>query len=363
MGQSLADRDGVASPKSEQADARGSFRQWEFLANPLFPRQDSGGFFFARLSPPVRILFLILLTLSSLAADEILLVVGAPGDDEFGKKFEEQAAHWQTAAEKALAETHILRDLEALKNQASTSAQKESPEPLWIVLIGHGTFDERGAKFNLAGPDLSAADLAAALKDNARPLVIIDTSAASAPFLKELSGPGRVIITATKSGFEESYAYFGQYLATSIADEKADLDRDGGVSVLEAFLFASKSVADFFTVGGRIATEEAVIEDNGDGLGTPASWFRGVRATKTPKADALPDGLRSNQIYLVPSPAELALSPETRAERDRLEMAVFQLREKKSTLDDDAYYAELEKVLLELSRLYEAAPGTTPGDS
>jgi hypothetical protein len=319
----------------------------------------------------VRIPFPILfafLAASSLAADEVILVVGAPGDDDFGAKLEEQATHWNTAAERVQAEIHTLRDLESLKKQLTTSATKKSADPLWIVLIGHGTFDERSAKFNLAGPDLSAADLAAALKDSARQLVIIDTSAASAPFIKELDGPDRIIVTATKSGFEESYAYFGQYLATAIGDPKADLDRDGGVSVLEAFLFASKEVADFFVAGGRIATEEAVIEDNGDGLGTPASWFRGVRATKTPKEGALPDGLRSNQIHLIPSAAELALSPEIRAERDRLEMAVFQLREKKATFDEDAYYAELEKLLLELSRLYESASETPsterlPGDS
>ncbi len=315
-----------------------------------------------------RFLILLLLTLSPLRADEIILVIGAPGDADFGAKFEEQAAHWTSAAGKAEAEVHTLRDLESLKKQLASSAPRKSPEPLWIVLLGHGTFDERTAKFNLAGPDLTAADLAAALKESARPLVIIDASAASAPFIKELAGPERVIITATKSGFEESYAYFGSYLATAINDPEADLDRDGGVSVLEAFLFASKEVADFFVAGGRIATEEAVLEDNGDGLGTPASWFRGVRATRTPKKDALPDGLRANQIHLVPSEAELALSSEIRAERDRLEMAVFQLREKKATLDEETYYADLEKLLLELSRLYESASGsadgtTPPGDS
>jgi len=315
---------------------------------------------------PAFATIIALTAFSPLRADEVILVVGAPGEDAFGAKFEEQAAHWNSAAEKAGAEVRTVRDLEALRARVVESAAGETDRPLWIVLIGHGTFDERAAKFNLAGPDLTAADLAEWLKETQRPLVLLDTSAASAPFLKALAGPNRVVVTATKSGFEESYAYFGQYLATAIDDPDADLDRDGGVSVLEAFLFASKGVADFFASGGRIATEEAIIDDNGDGLGTPASWFRGVRATKNPSKDALPDGLRSGQVHLVPSAAERALSPGIRAERDRLEMAVFHLREKKASLGEDAYYGELEKLLLELSRLYEsapAAPAAEPDDS
>ena len=35
----------------------------------------------------------------------------------------------------------------------------ESHEPLWIVLIGHGTYDGREAKFNLRGPDVTDLEL------------------------------------------------------------------------------------------------------------------------------------------------------------------------------------------------------------
>ena len=105
---------------------------------------------------------IVFLAASSLSADEVILVVGAPGDDDFGAKFEEQAGHWNSAAETASAEVHTLRNLETLEKQLATSVARKTVDPLWIILIGHGTFDERAAKFNLAGPDLSAGDLAAA---------------------------------------------------------------------------------------------------------------------------------------------------------------------------------------------------------
>ena len=49
---------------------------------------------------------------------------------------------------------------------------------------------------------------------------------------------------------------------------------DGGVlseeaGALEAFLFASRKTTEFYKAENRLATEHALIEDNGDGLGTP----------------------------------------------------------------------------------------------
>jgi len=112
-------------------------------------------------------------------------------------------------------------------------------------------------------------------------------------------------------------------------------------------------------------TEHALLDDNGDGLGTPADWFRGLRAVKKPKENAVVDGLLAQQFHLVPNQTELVFTPEQRARRDALERAVLLHREKKGKMSEDAYYRELEKLLLELARFYQQnAPGTnkTPSD-
>ena len=245
-------------------------------------------------------------------------------------------------------------DRERLK-QALEAEVKEGAAELWIVLVGHGTFDGKEAKFNLRGPDLAAGDLGEWLKPFRRPLAIIDTSSASAPFLIKLAAPGRVVVSSTRSGNEQNYARFGKFFAEAIADPKSDLDKDGQVSLLEAFLSASQRTTEFYKTEGRLATEHALIDDNGDGLGTPAEWFRGVRATKQAKDGATLDGTRAHQFHLVRSAAELQLPPEARARRDALEVKLARLREAKAKLPEAKYYEELEKLLLELAAVYEGA--------
>ena len=123
---------------------------------------------------------------------------------------------------------------------------------------------------------------------------------------------------------------------------EADLDKDGQVSLLEAFLTASHQAAEFYKLQGRLVTEHALLDDNGDGLGTPADWFRGLRAIKRPKDNAALDGPLAHRFCLVPSPSERKLTPEQRSRRDALERAVLLHREKKGQLPDQDYYRQLE---------------------
>jgi hypothetical protein len=151
------------------------------------------------------------------------------------------------------------------------------------------------------GPDVSEAELAEWLRPVTRPLALINTSSASAPFLAKLAGRNRVVVTSTRSGNEQNYARFGRFLAAAITDAAADLDRDGQVSLLEAYLAASQRTAEFYAGAMRLATEHALLDDNGDGLGTPADWFEGVRATRQAKEGAAVDGPRAHQFHLIRS--------------------------------------------------------------
>ena len=294
----------------------------------------------------------------------VIVVVGAPGEEDFGKEFTKWSAVWSKASHKAGAKqvvigfgpTNTTTDLSFFKETLASEPTNATAE-LWLVLIGHGTFDGKEAKFNLRGPDLSATELAEWLKPFRRPIIVINCASSSSPFLNKLSGPNRVIVTATKSGYEENFARYGKYLAETITDLTADLDKDGQTSLLEAFLMASRRVAEFYETEGRLATETALLDDNGDGLGTPADFFRGVRAVKKPAGGGAVDGLRAHQIHLVRSEQELQMPPELRARRDELELSVARLRELKPTLNEDEYYRRLEQLMLELANVYSATPG------
>lgn len=290
----------------------------------------------------------------------VVVVVGAEGAPEFGRQFREWAGRWKTAAERANAEFTEVgldepdqpADREALQKKLGDLAGS-SDQPLWLVLIGHGTFDGKTARFNLRGPDFTPAELANWLKPIKRPIALINCASSSAPFLNELSGPDRVIVTATRSGHEYNFARFGDYLSSALLDPRGDLDKDDQVSLLEAYLLASAGVREFYEREGRLASEHGLLDDNGDALGTPADWFKGVRAVKTAKDGSSPDGLRASQWHLVKSPHEEQLSPASRARRDELEQQLSHLRERKPDLAEDEYFQLLEPLLVELARLYE----------
>jgi hypothetical protein len=289
----------------------------------------------------------------------LIIVVGAPGEAEFGSNFVKQAASWQKASPPTWRQVTIgltnsdpTNDDFAQLKQTLNAEPRDGLAPLWLVLIGHGTFDGKEARFNLRGPDVSASDLADWLQPFHRPLAVVDTSSSSAPFLNKLSGTNRVIITATRSGHEQNFPRFGQYFAETLSDPEADLDKDGAISLLESFLIASRKTAEFYKIENRLATEHALLDDNGDGMGTPSDWFLGLRAIKKPKENAALDGLLAQQFHLKNPDSDQNLKPEERAQRDALERAVLLYREKKSQVLEETYYRELEKLLLDLARFY-----------
>lgn len=299
----------------------------------------------------------------------VILVVGAAGEEPYGKQFAQWAERWEAAARRGGAqvarigndEDQATSDHERLRTRLA--AAQEGVGPVWLVLLGHGTFDGRVARFNLRGPDITAAELAEWCGKIKRPLGVIDCSSASGPMLPVLSAAGRVIVTATRSGQEQNFARFGDSLSTAIGETSADLDKDGQTSLLEAFLFASRRVEEFYAADGRLATEHALLDDNGDGLGTPAAWFHGVRATRAAKDGTPLDGSAAHRWHLVPGEADRALTAAQRARRDELEAAVARLRETKSSQPEDAYYAQLERLLVELARLnFPAASGNPAGE-
>jgi hypothetical protein len=312
----------------------------------------------------MNILLPITLSLCMLttAADDrpsVLIVVGAAGSPEYAAQFRKWTEQWKQTATKSGAELTIIgetkeegaSDLDRLRAFLAQKAG-DGQKPLWIVLIGHGTYDGREAKFNLRGPDVTDLQFSEWLTPIKRPVALLDCTSASAPFLNRLSGPNRVIVTATRSGNEINFARLGEYLAGAIADPSADLDKDGQVSLLETFLTASKRVGEYYRTHAQLATEHALLDDNGDRLGTPADWFRGVHATRRAKDGAPLDGIRAHQFHLIPSDRERGMSEADRQRRDQLEQSLAALREQKSKLGEEEYYKQIEPLLVELARIY-----------
>lgn len=284
---------------------------------------------------------------------DVLIVVGAPGADEYGTKFAAQMEAWSAACHKASITPEVFNGEKTTEELAQRFARSDGKRPLWLVLIGHGTFDGREAKFNAQGPDFDVKQLASWLKPLGQEVAVIHTASASGGFLKSLSGKNRVVITATKSPDEVFYARFGEYFAEAIGGlPEADIDQDRQVSLLEAFRHASTAAATFYENEGRLATEHALIDDNGDGIGTRNEV---LAAGSDPKAD----GERAAQLVLVLSDEEKKLTDDQRSKRDALERELKTLKGRREELGEDAYYSKLESLLRKLGEVYTSSRPAT----
>lgn len=291
------------------------------------------------------------------AADlSIVVVIGAEGEKQYGEEFRKTADVWKNAAKAGGAGYQEIgrggdgsKDAEKLK---AIFSKVETPE-LWVVLIGHGTFDGRTAKFNLRGPDVTDEEMKEWAEAYTGELALINTASASGSFIKAFSGPKRIVITATKSATEIFYTRFGTFFAEAIAGKpEADLDNDEQVSLLEGFLYASSEVTAFFEKEGRLATEHAILDDNGDGIGSRPEWFEGTTAVQVANEKSGPEGERAQQRVLVRNDFEKTLTIEQRRSRDELEREVKALRREKEEMPEDDYYVRLEEILLKIAKIY-----------
>ncbi len=288
---------------------------------------------------------------------DLLIIQGSAGEEEYGKLFSIWTDRWRKAAEQGqfrvvVSSAENEEEQKAAIQKTLKEFEKETTLPLWIVMIGHGTYNGREAKLNLAGEDLSAKELDTLLAKISRTTVIINCSSSSAPFLDALSQNNRIVLTSTRSGEQVNFSRFGEYLSQAIGDSESDLDKDKQTSLLEAFLSASRKTLEFYEADGRIPTENALLDDNGDGKGTRAAAFQGVRAIAKPEDEGvLLDGFRAHQFHLVPSDADQNLTPQQIAQRNELERQIELLRQKKQSLNEDDYYQQLEALFLKLAKV------------
>jgi hypothetical protein len=178
-------------------------------------------------------------------------------------------------------------------------------------------------------------------------VVVVNTASASGEFIKPLSGKNRIVITATRSGMEKNATIFPEHFIAAMGNSEADADKNGRVSVLEAFNFASKMTADSYEQEGKIVTEHALIDDNGDGVGHQKAEEGDGTLARTCYFDSLPQQQAGGD-------AELA---KLFSERMRLEGEVEQLKARKEKMKEEEYETALEKLLVELARVNQNIKG------
>ena len=295
----------------------------------------------------------------------VLVIVGLGGDHENAERFHRWASAIVDVAKDryALPPASIVylgedpaRDPARISGRSTReavdaavtrlAAQARPGDRVFIVLIGHGASATGEARFNLPGPDLAAADFARlAARFGAQQLVFVNTASASGGFIAALSGKDRTVIAATRTDGERNQTRYGEFFAEALSQDDADMDKDGRVSMLEAFTWARRRVVESYERDGQLLTEHAVLDDDGDGKATDEPGQPGG------------DGTVARTLFLSagssqPVPGADA-DPELRAlaeKRQALEDRIAGLKAAKEQTDPAQYAGELEKLLIELAR-------------
>jgi hypothetical protein len=280
-----------------------------------------------------------------------VIINGPGGEPVYAKQFDE----WTKQLSGVLAErfgfdsknVKVLSEKSATAEEvkrtfATLKSQLDANNVLFLFLIGHGSFDGKESKFNLVGPDLSASEYNVLLSSlPARRVVVLNMASASGEFIKSLAAKGRIVITATRNGQETNATRFAGFFISALSAADADTDQDGHVSVLEAFVYASRLTGDFYKRAGRLPTEHALLDDNGDGVGHE-------------KAEA-GEGLLARATYLdslsVVEAAASATTAKLLKERTRLEGEIEQLIARKADMPEAQYEATLERLFIELAKV------------
>ena len=253
---------------------------------------------------------------------------------------------------KAPATAQLQSTRENLRSACREVARRAGKGDLvFIVLLGHGSYDGTTYKYNLVGPDPGAEDLTEMFHSiPAGPLVIVNTTPCSGASIQALSGENRIVITATRSGNERNHTRFSSFFVDGLLDNKADADKNDRVSLLEAFEYASRKVREYYLKEGSLQTENPVLEDNGDG-----------------EAHAVPgpdngDGMLARTTFLDTGSSPLtyeSLDPDKHQlllDAQVLEREIEALKYAKGGMPEAEYEKKLEELLLRLARVNAKLP-------
>jgi hypothetical protein len=296
------------------------------------------------------IITFLLLTSAARPATYYVTIAGLGGSPEYEAQFMKWAndQDHELKAKGVDAHTLTLSGANATKTQIQAAFSKLASEMqpddgFALLLIGHGSFDGTDYKFNIPGPDLTAAELAAMLNKLApRRQLVVNMTSSSGACITSLARPGRIVITATKSGTEKNATLFARYWVDALRDPAADTDKSGSVSALEAYRYADRKTAEYFTSEKLLATEHPLLTDTSkpnpvrnpgpeNGEGMLAAAFPLIRY-ESPAAENKP----GKQRLL--------------AKKEDLEAKIDRLKYQKPSMEEAEYKQQLSVLLLELAR-------------
>jgi hypothetical protein len=294
----------------------------------------------------------LLLAVSTPARADVYFVIvsGLAGDNDYQQRFTSSVNELDKVLKSSGSGVHVSSLTGDQATRAQLDATMESvaksvkpDDDFVLILVGHGTYDGVEYKFNLLGPDISAMELARLCNAvPSRRQLIVNTTSSSGGGLAALQRKGRAVITATKSGTEKNATVFARFFAEAFEDPAADLDKNDTISALEAFQYAERKTADFYTAQKRLATEHPIFEDAGAGEPVRESGAAEGRL------------LAAFPLVRLGGARSAALDPAKRellARKEKLEGQIDILKYQKAAMAPPEYDRQLKALLIDLARV------------
>jgi hypothetical protein len=297
----------------------------------------------------------------ALGATYFVTVAGLGGEPDYEQRFTAAAKDLDKAFRGIGASAHVttLMGKDATRARltevmGAVAREAKGEDDFVLVLIGHGTFNGGagsgrgedggdGYKFNLVGPDVTAAELAGMCdKIAARRQLVVNTTSASGGAVMALRRAGRAVVAATKSGTEKNATVFARYWVEAMQDPAADVDKSDSISAMEAFQYADKKTAAFYESQKRLATEHAVFEDTG--RGEPVRTASGNEGNL----------LRSFTVLRIGASQKAANDPARQQlllKKEDLEQKIAVLKYGKAAMDPEQYKKQLRETLVQLAEV------------
>lgn len=269
---------------------------------------------------------------SSAAETRALVVAGLGGDAAYEEQFRDLTRVMADSLGVVAPHVVLLQGQSSNKNQVRTTleafaSQSTGEDYLLFCFVGHGTFDGKVFRFNVPGRDFSAGELGEWLDGvNAGRQLVIVTGSASGALHDIIGGENRTLMTATRSGNEKNATVFPRFLVAALGNPTADLDKDDLVSADEAWRYAEAQVASHYKQARQLLSEH-------------------------PRRSGPPSGLILGAVSQVEPIGPYDVPDPLLARQGELADEVAELRQRKKLMEPGDYFAELQRLLLEMGML------------
>jgi hypothetical protein len=135
---------------------------------------------------------------------------------------------------------------------------------------------------------------------------------------------------------------FARYWVEALQDPTADTDKSDSISAMEAFAYADRKTAEFYSSQKRLATEHPEFEDTGKG-----------EAVRARPAEGREGALMATFTVVRIGAAQAAMNDPAKrdlmAKKEELEQKIDALKYQKAAMEPGEYKKELTAALVELA--------------